>query len=168
MIQNKLLILGYKRSGKDTAAEYWKKTFGMDYKSSSLAASELFIFDALKDKYNYSTPEECFEDRVNHRSEWYDMICEYNKDSSTRLARDITSKHGTYVGMRDTKEVNACKDEKLFDLIIWVDAEERVGKEDLDSCNVTKECADIIIENNNSEEEFYTKLHKLGSIIFKK
>jgi hypothetical protein len=43
----------------------------------------------LKVKYGYKTSEECFEDRVNHRSEWYDMICEYNLNDKAKLAKGI-------------------------------------------------------------------------------
>jgi len=69
----KLLIIGHARHGKDTLAELLRDTFELKFVSSSQAASDIFIFDELKDKYGYTTPEECFEDRVNHRAEWYDM-----------------------------------------------------------------------------------------------
>ena len=32
---------------------------------------------------------ECFEDRVNHRSEWFDLITNYNKEDRTRLTKEI-------------------------------------------------------------------------------
>ena len=167
-----LLILGYKRSGKDTAAEYWRDNYGLTFQSSSRAAAEIFIFDELKTKYNYNTIDECFEDRVNHRPEWFNMIADYNTPDETRLAVDIVERTGCYVGMRRLEEVTACKLAKnkkggqLFDLIIWIDADERIGTEDKDSCTVTKECADIIIDNNGTEEEFQIKLNNLGKILF--
>jgi hypothetical protein len=81
-----------------------KLFFGYNYKSSSLAASEIFIYDTLKDKYGYKTPEECFEDRVNHRAEWFDLICDYNKDDKARLAKEIMKSADIYVGMRSNEE----------------------------------------------------------------
>lgn len=164
----KLNILGYKRSGKDSAAEYWRDNFGMTFKSSSLAAAEIFIFDALMKKYDYESKEECYDDRMNRRDEWFNLICEYNKDDKTKLAREILNKTGAYVGMRSKEEVEACIKQNIFDLIIWIDAEERVGIEGSESCTVTKEYADIIITNNGTEAEFKEKLNKVGKIIFKK
>jgi len=76
----KLLIIGYGANGKDTVAEYWQKEFGLTFSSSSLTACKIFLFDYLKDKYNYKTYEECFNDRHNHRQEWFDLIKDYNKD----------------------------------------------------------------------------------------
>lgn len=161
----KLLILGYKRSGKDTMAEYLRDNFGMKFTSSSMAACEIFLFDALAPKYGYKTIEECFNDRHHHRPEWYQLIRDYNKDDRARLARAILEKTGCYVGMRDREELAGSK--ALFDLVVWVDANKRVGVENSDSCNLTKEDADIIIDNNGTQEEFFVKLQKLGHLLFK-
>lgn len=161
-----LLIIGQARHGKDTAAEYWNKHFGLSYQSSSMAAAEIFIFDELKDKYGYNTFEECFEDRVNHREEWFNMICDYNKDDLTRLGRAIVDKTGCYVGMRNIEEVEACKDKGVFDFIVWIDAGDRLPPEDKASCTVTSQSADIVIENNGTQEEFEKKLERIGKIIF--
>ena len=163
----KLLIISGKRSGKDTLAEYWRDNFGLTFKSSSEAANEIFIFDKLKNKYGYKTLNECFEDRVNHRSEWYDLICEYNKDDKARLAKEILKISDCYVGMRDDKELQECELQQIFDLVIWVDASERVEDEGSDSMKITKEWADVIIENNDSLELFEIKAEKIGRIIFK-
>lgn len=164
----KVLILGYKRAGKDFAAEYWRDNFGMTFKSSSMAAAEIFIFDLLMKKYDYASKEECYADRMNRRAEWFNLICDYNKDDKTRLGRAILSKTGAYIGMRSKEEVQACKEQNVFDIVIWIDAEERVGKESSDSCTVSKEDAYIIITNNGTEAEFKEKLNKVGKIIFKK
>ncbi|MBP6538795.1 MAG: hypothetical protein KA234_00560 [Saprospiraceae bacterium] len=166
--QLNILVCGFGKSGKDTAAEYWRDNFGMTFMSSSWAAGEIFIFNLLMKKYDYASKEECFADRRNRRDEWYDLICWYNKDDKTRLAREILSKTGAYIGMRDRPEVLECKKQNVSDIIIWIDAEERVGKESEDSCTVTKEDADIIITNNGTEAEFKEKLNKVGKIIFKK
>ena len=61
-------------------AEMLRDKFGMTFESSSQAAADIFLYDLLKDKYGYNTPEECFEDRMNHRAEWYEAICDYNKE----------------------------------------------------------------------------------------
>lgn len=164
----KICVLGHMRSGKDTLAEIFNEEFGLTYKSSSMAAAEIFIFNVLKYKYKYKTLNECFEDRVNHRAEWHKLICDYNKNDKARLAKDILENSNCYVGMRDTEEINECIKQNLFDLIIWVDASERLPEEDKSSFNIDKSCTDIIIENNGDYQTFRNKVIRLGKVIFKK
>ena len=116
----KLLIIGHARHGKDTVAEIIRENFGLTFQSSSQAAADIFIYDALKDKYGYETPEACFEDRINHRKEWHDLICEYNKDDKARLGKGIMERADVYVGMRSSAEIKACINDGLFDFVIGV------------------------------------------------
>ena len=101
----RLLIIGHGRMGKDTMAEILRDEFGMTFESSSQAASDIFLYDLMKEKYGYETSEECFEDRHNHRQEWYEAIKEYNKDDKVKLAKGIVERTGCYVGMRDREEI---------------------------------------------------------------
>ena len=158
----KLLLIGYAPSGKDTAAEYLRDNFNLSFQSSSMAACDIFLFDALKDKYGYTTPLECFEDRSDKRKEWFDLILDYNKDDRARLAKEILATSDCYVGMRSRDEFNECVKQNIFDLIIWVDGEERVGKEE-GSCELNKRDADIIIDSNHGVEELHRHLYRLFS-----
>jgi hypothetical protein len=122
----KLLIIGHARHGKDSFAEIMRDEFGYTFQSSSQAAADIFLYDELKEKYGYKTSEECFEDRVNHRAEWKQMICDYNTGDKARLAKGILEQSDCYVGMRDWEEIDECMNQGLFDLIIWVDASKRL------------------------------------------
>jgi dephospho-CoA kinase len=153
--------------GKDTLAEILRDEFGLKFISSSQAAADIFIYDELKDKYGYKTSEECFTDRMNHRAEWYNMICDYNKDDKARLAKGILERADCYVGMRDISEINECMKQGLFDLIVWVDASKRLPAESADSFNIDISCADIIIENNGTFDQFKEKVLRLGKIFAK-
>ena len=53
----KILILAHMRHGKDTFAEILNKHFEFDFKSSSQAAADIFLYDELKDKYGYKTED---------------------------------------------------------------------------------------------------------------
>lgn len=163
----KLLIIGNARHGKDSMAEILRDEFNFKFKSSSQAASEIFIYDELKSKYGYTTPEECFEDRVNHRAEWHDLICEYNKEDKARLAKGILEHADCYVGMRDSKEIEECIKQGLFDLIIWVDASNRMPLEGKDSFSIEKSDADIVIYNNGTFDEFREKVIRFGNILYR-
>lgn len=161
----KLLILGHKRHGKDTLAEMLRDKFGLKFISSSQAAADIFIYDELKEKYGYKTSEECFEDRVNHRQEWYEMIRDYNEGDRARLAKGILENADCYVGMRDREEIDECMNQGLFELIIWVDASERLELEDSSSFNIDKSCADVIIDNNGTLEQFEARVNRFGKIL---
>jgi len=159
----KLLIIGHARHGKDTAAEILNQHFGLTFKSSSECAAENFLFDIMNTKYgkSYKSIGECFADRMNNRKAWYDEICLYNSVDKIRLAKEVLSKADMYVGMRSHAEIEECKKQKLFDLIIWIDASERLPLESSDSFDITKEDADIIITNNTTLTEFTNKLIKI-------
>lgn len=163
----KMLIIGNMRHGKDSLAEIMGEEFGMTFVSSSQAAADIFLYNELKEKYGYKTSVECFEDRVNHRQEWYEAICAYNKDDRAKLAKGILNMADCYVGMRDRDEIKECIKQGLFDIIIWVDASKRLPEEPATSFNIDKSCADIIVENNGTYEEFKEKVIRLGNFLKK-
>jgi hypothetical protein len=158
----KILIIGHARHGKDSFAEILREDFGLKFLSSSQAASDIFIYSSLKDKYGYTSPEECFLDRVNHRAEWYDLICDYNKKDPARLAKEILKITDCYVGMRSSIEIEECLKTGIIDLVIWVDASGRLPLEDKSSFDINKSCADLIIENNDSFGSFKSKAIRIG------
>lgn len=162
----RLLIIGHGRHGKDTLAKIFAREYDMTFQASSMAASEIFIYDVLKDKYGYRNSVECFEDRSNHRAEWYDLICWYNKNDKARLAKEIMSRSNCYVGMRDEAEIKECLNQGVFDLVIWVDASNRLPKEPKDSFNISTKSADILISNNGKPEDFEIKAARLGKMLF--
>lgn len=168
MKNKKILIIAPARWAKDTMAEILNKHFDFTFESSSMAASKIFIYDALKEKYGYASPEECFSDRVNHRAEWYNLICDYNKDDKARLAKSILENSDSYIGMRDFRELDECIVQHLFDLIVWIDASERLPMEDASSFNIDKSYADIIIDNNGTLEEFERRVLNFGNFFLKK
>jgi len=157
----KLLIIGHARHGKDTVAEMIKQHFDMHFQSSSQAAADIFIYDALKDKYGYTTPVQCFEDRVNHRKEWHDLICEYNKDDKARLAKGILENADIYVGMRSSAEIEACLQQNVFDWVIGV-YDPRKPHESSDSFDIDLfKDAHVIIPNGSDLWDLRTKVYKL-------
>lgn len=161
----KLLIVGHARHGKDTTAEILRDLFGYQFESSSQAASRIFLYDALKDKYGYNTPYDCFHDRVNHRAEWHDLIVEYNTPDKTRLAREIMQNSDMYVGMRANDEIQACLAQGVFDYVIGV-YDPRKPLEPADSFNINMwEVCDIVIPNGGSLVDLAKHVHKLKPLL---
>lgn len=151
----KYIVTGHARHGKDTVCEMLAKHYELTHCASSIKANELFIFDKLKKKYHYETALDCFNDRVNHRKEWFDLIVEYNSPSLARLGKSIFQYHDIYCGIRNKKELDELK--RYFNqpdyfginlLVFWIDASDRLPPEDANSMSVTRKDADFVIDNN--------------------
>ena len=144
----KLLITGHGRHGKDSVADILKRNYDYTFDSSSKFCSVLFIYDMLKDKYGYTSEEECYADRHNHRAEWYDAICAYNAVDPARLGREIFAVNDIYCGLRDKREFHAMKNTGVFDYAIWVDRCDHLPLEPETSMNLEPWMADYTIDNN--------------------
>lgn len=159
------IICGTARHGKDTAAEIVQKYFNLSYAASSEFACDLFLFEKLKDEFGYTTKEQCFEDRVNHRQRWFDEIVQFNTPDLGRLGELIFEKNDVYCGIRNLDELDVLREKGLVKLVIWVDASERLTTPEVGSNTITKANADIIIENNGTLAEFEEKVFNLFSLL---
>lgn len=159
--EKNVLLIGYRDHGKDFVAKQLLEVKGYDYRSSSLFVAERVIFPVLAPKYNYTTVEECYQDRGNHRDEWYQLILAYNKDDGARLAKEILAEAPVYVGMRSRREFEASMKEGLFDLVIWVDRSDYESEEPTSSNELTPADADIVLNNNRSVEQLRATLFHL-------
>lgn len=160
----KLCICAHGQHGKDTLADMLS-VFGYTKADSSRTALEEFLYDKLSPKYGYKTIDEAYEDRVNHRAEWFNEIVDYNTPDKTRLAKVVMGKADIYVGMRCPEELKACKEAGLFDHVIWVDASKRVPPEGIDSCKVTADMADIVVCNNGALEDLQMRAELLTTVL---
>jgi|TARA_Y100000389_G_scaffold182912_1_gene199928 hypothetical protein len=157
----KLLVIGHGRHGKDTVCEILEKNYGYSFESSSRFCSKLFIYDQLKDKYNYTSEEECYEDRHNHRAEWYNAICDYNEKDAATLGREIFKEHDIYCGLRNKREFFAMKNTNVFDYAIWVDRSDHLPPEAKDSMSLEQWMADFTIDNNRDLDQLMFNTYQL-------
>lgn len=156
-----IVITGHKRHGKDTLCEY----LGLPWAASSVFACKKFIFNVLRDRYKYKTKEECFNDRHNHRKEWFDLIVTYNTPDLSKMGSEIFESYDVYCGIRNIDELNALKEKNLIDLCIWVDASQRCEPESADSITVTADDCDWIISNNKGLSDLQSKAYKLRNLL---
>ena len=161
MSKPKLLVIGHGRHGKDTVCEILQKNYNYSFESSSQFCSNLFIYDMLKDKYGYNSQEECYADRHNHRAEWYDAICDYNKTDGARLGREIFKTHDIYCGLRNKREYFAMKNTGVFDYAIWGDRSDHLPPESKDSMSLEQWMADFTIDNNGTLNELMFNTYQL-------
>ena len=157
----KLLVIGHGRHGKDTVCEILAKNYNYSFESSSRFCSKLFIYNMLKDKYGYSSEEECYEDRHNHRAEWYNAICDYNEKDAATLGREIFKEHDIYCGLRNKREFFAMKNTGVFDYAIWVDRSDHLPPESKDSMSLEQWMADYTIDNNRDLNQLMFSTYQL-------
>ncbi|MBW4460588.1 MAG: hypothetical protein KME47_10145 [Nodosilinea sp. WJT8-NPBG4] len=125
-----IFILGSAKHGKDSFAELiCNYCTELTFQSSSKAALK-FIYPTLKEKYLYTSEDECYEDRDNARMDWERLIFEFNTPEKTKLAKLVFSESNIYVGLRNKQEYLSCLKQKVSDLTLWVDASKRVNYTD--------------------------------------
>jgi hypothetical protein len=160
MTKPKLLIIGHARHGKDTVAEKIRDKMGFAFTSSSFFVGQECIWPTWgRERYNCF--DDMFADRVNHRKTWADLISAYNTPDKTKTAATMFSRgFDMYVGMRRRDEFTACREAKLFDHVIWVDASKRLPPESADSMELVASDADTCVDNNGSVEtlDFFVDL----------
>jgi hypothetical protein len=156
----KLLVIGYGRHGKDTVCEILRDKYHFQFVSSSFFMCQKVIYPQLKEKYGYDSIQQCYDDRHNHRAEWFSIIAKTNEHDAATLGKAIFSEYDIYCGNRNAAELRAMREQGVYDKCLWVDACGRgMPIEDESSCTVTKHMADYIIYNNGTRadlEEFLT------------
>tara|TARA_R110000851_G_scaffold72413_1_gene160426 strand:- start:869 stop:1366 length:498 start_codon:yes stop_codon:yes gene_type:complete len=157
----KIMVFGHKRHGKDTVCEILRDKYAMTFASSSEFSCHKFIYEAMRVRYFYKSPERCFEDRVNHRQYWFEAIRDYNAKDRSRLGREIFNENDIYCGIRDKEEFVSLRNDELFDVAVWVDASGRLPPEDASSMTLDASYADIVLDNNGSLEELIANIDKL-------
>jgi hypothetical protein len=149
----RLLIIGHGRHGKDTVCEILRDHMGFRFQSSSEFCARRFIYQELAPKYGYTSYEQCYADRHNHRAEWFDMIYDYSRNDNSRLGREIFAEYDIYCGLRNKTEFHAMRNTGVFDCCIWVDRSDHLPAEDRSSMNLEPWMADHVIDNNGTLED---------------
>jgi hypothetical protein len=140
-----LLIIGHRQHGKTDVGKLLAEALNTQAHDSSWFACVNVIFSALKERHGYATPKEAYDDRMNHRQEWFELIEAYNTVPD-RLTRAILTQGTIYVGMRSRMEFEGSK--QHFDHVIWVDASKRVPEEENTSMKLNENDADYVLDNN--------------------
>lgn len=170
----RILIVGHKQHGKDTVAIALAERLGLTYESSSEIAINRGLFDAFIEEefaesyaaHGIELARKMFYDqRDSYRPFMFRTIQDFNTPDKTALARLILEDNDIYCGMRCRKELLACKDAKLFDWIIFVDAQGRKEFESSNSMTITQTDANVILGNSGSEADLADKLDNLAILL---
>ena len=167
MSETKLLICGLGRAGKDQFAEFLR----LPFEPSSMVALDACIWDEWG-KGRYNSKEDCFNDRINHRMDWFNRIRIMNAEDPTTLGKLIFKDNPIYVGIRSIIEFEALRSSIPNLVAVWVDARERLPHLVDESCQITQEDCDFMVDNNKGLGELKaqaanTKRHYYGACMTK-
>lgn len=157
----KLFVIGHKEHGKGQFCEIAQRIFGLTHMGTSAFNAQM-MFNLMRDTHGYTTVEECHADRKNHRELWFTEIRNFCGEVPHRVYSNILAEHNICEGARNRQEFESGRlHNATGDLIIWIDASERMPLESSDSMELTKDDADIIIPNNGSKEAFEASVVRL-------
>jgi hypothetical protein len=159
----KLIICGYPRCGKDTVAQLISEIYNYKFTSTSMILVDKVIYPAMQ--HLYDNKEECYNDRVNNRHYWAELLYKYNKSNPTRFMREVFKENDIYCGLRSRRELLSAMRNNLVDISIWVDSAKRVNKHD-DAINIYPYDCDIIIDNNGDKEDLIKNLNILNGVLY--
>lgn len=161
----KTLILGDAQSGKDTYASYLHYWYGHAFVPAFNVYGPYIRKELETMGIRYTTFRACYNDRVNHRGLWYNLIRQYNEKDEAQLAKDILVKSDIYPGIRSIVEAEATAE--LFDRVIFICAGNRVPPESSDSNQIDLNIAKRIfgnkletIDNNGTLIQFVLRIWK--------
>lgn len=146
----KLLLLGHRQCGKTTIGKMIADKLGLVAHDSSWYAAENIVYPVLKERYGYKDAVACYEDRGNHRQEWFDLIREFNAEPDS-LTKDILANGDIYVGMRSQWEFDGSRHH--FDRILWIEGGDRVPPEAKESMELSWTNAMDILDNSGDEAD---------------
>jgi hypothetical protein len=156
-----IAIVGHGRAGKDTASQWLGEHTTLRYQESTSEAAAKLCYQHLHEKYSYSSVQEAFADRHNHREEWAKIIWDYNQPDGLTLYRGMLEAGDILNGIRREGELDALREHLMLDLVIWVERD--VPKDP--SQEMTSAVADIIIDNNGTLAQLYAKLARLSRVL---
>lgn len=146
----KVLFCGFGRSGKDACAIYISKITGLRYAGS-------FSWQALSHmaKVLNQHPCQAWEERHQNRELWKRELDKLREKDQCFLAREVLKTGDVAAGIRDKKEIDAVKAEKLFDYVCWI---ERVGIPIDPTVTYGPEDCDSAILNNGTLDDFHLSI----------
>lgn len=156
-----VLIIGHSEHGKSDVAKALCKHFGWTEGESSYVCKEIVFEELIKRGYNYSTPQEAWEDRRNNKQVWKEIIKDYNSGDLARLTKKIFTDNELYVGLRDGEEFTTAYMSGEFDVIVYVDAWDRKPNFDVNNLDIPRGMADVVIDNNKGLEELKEEIDVL-------
>lgn len=150
MHYKKILFVGDGRAGKDEAAIFLGRITQLRYAGSFSWAGLPHMARVLG-----VHPCQAWEERHKNRELWKQELDFIRTTDQCFLARLVVQSGDIATGLRDIKEINAVKAERLFDRIVWID---RPGNPKDPTVTFTAaDCHETIV-NDGTPEQYHDKL----------
>ena len=146
----KLAIVGYGRSGKDTAGIFLAKITDLKYNGSTSNVALPYIAKEL------NLPEEkVWAARHANKDYWKKWADEFRKDDPTRLTYEASLHADMIIGIRGKEELLATQAAGLVALTLWIE-NPRVPVDT--TVDFDQSYADVVICNDADYSAFYRRL----------
>lgn len=115
-------------------------------------------------------PEEAYEKRHGGfgltceelRDKWFRYLNEFRADDKAKLVRLVLEQSDFVCGIRSGTELRVAKEERLIDLIVWVD---RPGVPVDPTVEFGRTDADVIILNDGTLVDYHNRWDRLASAL---
>lgn len=164
-------IAGPGKCGKDTVAQAISDITGLGYKHSTSYGAAPFFYQAVLngeleheelDKHTYRDLEECYQARNESqymRTVWARFIDKMNERTGTELYKlCIENGNNILTGIRKKREMQACIDQGIIDLNVWICNSMRTQNEDCTQ-EYGPELCDFILLNDRRESGEHAKIN---------
>lgn len=147
-----LAIVGYGKTGKDTAADFLRKHTTLPYVGSTSWVALPLVADHLG-----MCQQIAWDTRSEHRTAWYKHCAYLKRDNPLFLVNLCIKKGGKIVtGLRELREVEACRDAGHH--IMWVDSSGRGITSDPSLTEFDQSIAHDVVDNNGTIPAFHNRL----------
>jgi len=147
-------FLGFGRSGKDTAARMYCEAAGRKYVGSTSNAILPVIAHSIG-----LPAEQVFAERHQHREFWFHWCNAFRRHYPSMVAKMLLAEADVLVGLRGLLEFESCRNNRVFDLSIWV---ERPGVGDCGTVAFDKSMCDLVLHNDGTEDDLAVKVQNLA------
>ncbi len=157
----RVLFVGHAQHGKDTACEVLAAATGW----TNAGTTSLYLAKHVAARLGISV-EDAYAQRRRSEADrmlWRQIGDEVRQTDPALLVRDALAVGPITGGCRGLPEIEAVRREGLVDLIVWVDASKRKPWDV--TMEFGPEHADVIVNNNGSEEEFQWRIRRLAAVI---
>lgn len=146
----RVMVVGPSRAGKDTACEYLARVTSLRFAGTTSHYLALYVAARLG-----VSVREAYRSRHANRNLWHRVGNEIRRLDPGLLVRESLRHAEITGGVRGIEEIQACRRERLVDVIVWID-NARVPA----SSRITfgpADC-DAVVPNHGTLEEFHDSL----------
>jgi hypothetical protein len=148
--RKKVMVVGHSGAGKDTACLYLASITHLRFAGTT----SLFLARHVAARLGVSR-EQALRGRHANRNLWSRIGNEIRRRDPGLLIREALEHAEITGGVRGIEEIQACRTERLVDLIVWV-ANDRVPKSS--TLKFDERDCDVVVENHGSLEDFHSNL----------